>query len=175
MEDEENHIERDYTFYTDYHEQLAKEFKAIKHSATQKRFYRSVDEFAGRDIIYPCVVFGARPGRYIDGKTDNIFQLYPHELWFLKGVKKGDISGEKIAEKEMQNIAKQWIARILRDCGMTEDLTVAYGERPFKYFHVGEIIPEALGPIGDDNCFGWGLTLFPGNPEKFNYDETKWL
>jgi hypothetical protein len=174
MDDFENHVERDYTFYTDYHEQLARENKHIKHSATVKRFYRTQEEFTGRQVTYPCVVFGARPGRYIDGRTDNVFQLYPHELWFLTKAVKGDAASERKAEKDMQNIAKSWITRIMKDCGMLEDYFVAPEKRPFKYFHLENIITEALGPMGDDNCFGWGLTLFPGNPEKFNYDATQW-
>jgi len=160
-----------FTQLVSYFEGIARNHVAIRHSETEKHFYRfEIDEvLAGlKNINYPALILEAYALEFSDNKSDNPMKHRKGAFTLLGHVDdKGDYDGIHLLWDELETIADDILARIRAD---KRNPAI----RIVKDFNIEEVEGSIIANrVGNDYGLRFEFTLT--SPAPLDVDPTRWL
>lgn len=130
--------------YISYFQTAAENHKQIKHSATEKHFFRlNIEELITglrSEMNYPCLVLESHEGTLSDAKSDNVRDNLTGAFMILENVDTGDFDDETTKLDKCQKIgfdiiSKMWKDRKIRYLSGFDPESVTYQKVDFKTNH----------------------------------------
>jgi len=161
--------------YISYFKDIATKHKGIRHSDTEKRFFRmNIDELLGTgmrsDARFPLMVLENFEGGIYDGDSDNHLKRLEGAFVLLDKVPQGDFNKEADAYERMEKIGIEIFTRMDHDQKMfpkdANSTMIKFEVNSTKWFKVGPIM---------DSCYGWRFSFSLLDSIDFRYNPEEWL
>jgi len=158
-----------------YFQQLASLHTGVRHSGTERHFFRSIDHFLNEDsnnqAFYPAVVMDSIEGQITGDHADDKIDMMRTGILFIKKVSDVD-SDQEIDEAHlsMKVLAFSFVARMEADALACRESNLKF----LQEFNPLAVTYKYYGPVFDQ-CFGVLLAFSLGQIAEFDYDPNIWL
>ncbi len=165
-----------YSDYINYFQKLSSEHAQIKHSDSEKHFFRTTLEevlaaIPNRTIRYPAVMLLPLEIRTL-GNSDNAYERIYGGFLILEALRKPeDHARREEILKNTRIIGDDFICRIRHD---VYNCQVPFAQKLFVQFDDTAVIKKEWGPVWD-NAFGWSYEFSLFAPYNHKYNAGVWI
>jgi len=150
-------------------ESLCQKHKALKHSANNRRFYNSVEEFKGNSLQSPSVICVPAISNFEGKNADTAVQRYEFDVMIVLSPREKSDAAIREAHTRAEIIAIDFISAF-------EKLASSYDgpdSRKVFAFDVSKCKVDLIGPFKTD-WYGAILTVQPGSMRDISFKPENW-
>lgn len=158
-----------------YFQQLATQHVNIRHSATERHFFRSIDHFLNEDTNnlanYPAVIMDSIEGQITGDHADGKIDMMRTGILFIQKVTDVDNDAQiDEAQVSMKALAFSFVAKMESDAFACQESNL----KILQEFSALAVSYKYYGPVFDQ-CFGVLLSFPLGHFATLEYNPEVWL
>jgi hypothetical protein len=151
--------------YYELFEEIASQNKALAHSSTDRRFFKTPDEVPERNFPDAFHLILLPPQyEFLDHDSDNLIERFRGSFLIVRPVQRENYISQLDTVTQAREIARQILSRLKK--------YRLDGE--FHEFTIGNAKGEPVGPIME-NCHGVAFDFVIGDPAGIVFDPSKWF
>jgi hypothetical protein len=164
-----------------YFEDIARKLKDIKHTDTEKHFFRSTSASyqtelgnSGSVAKYPAlVVINRKDGRFADNSSDNLVVRKLFSFQILMPAQDNNPTTIAAVMTTTEKIVKKILSRMNRDKKRDNELAIPDGITGLRGLERGSISFQQTGPLLD-NLYGLYVSFSIIEPSGIKYNAEDW-
>ncbi len=164
--------------FISYMRQVATKLKAIRHSATETRFYRmsgiaSLEEVLAKMThgMFPAIVVeDSLEGRLVDNVSNNILDRQYYVFYIFDRVEFLNHDDREATKRRLRTIARKVMSKLLKDHLSDDRLQTQIG---LMNLEPASFTYRNIGPVGD-NLIGLAVSFTLLENPLLKYDAEDW-
>lgn len=153
-------------------ESLCELHESILHSGSEKRFFRSMEDFSGTEKTGNVVLFQPMPGGFGGDSADDAWQVFRFALWHLQSYERENDAENQLRIQAQFEIGREFMNRFYnqpREFDPDDEAVTSFFD-----MRIIEVTTDAIAPTVADGWLGYRFEYVLRFPALIEVNNTKW-